>query len=271
MPRSCSTVCSSSSTTAKTGEDSPLVTFARSLKFRPASFTSVRPASDYSSFGPLPSSLSAPRLTPLDAAATARLRSSSAKYDGDSPLLAFARSIRFSPRSSSSRESVSARPVSLASTNLSAAPTGIPSSSTLPMDSLFRDDAFCARPAARTALRESALAIPGPVFKQMSFALKNGWAASTISNYSYGLKKFLTFCDSIAVPEHLRLPAEELLLCAFAGSFAGAKSRSSAQNCLSAVRAWHTAQGHTWSGDARLARVVAGVERLAPRSSARPL
>lgn len=122
-----------------------------------------------------------------------------------------------------------------------------------------------------SADRSDSFEIPGPILEQMNKALVNGWAASTRLSYAHGLRRFLAFCDSMAVPENFRLPADELLLCAFAGSFAGSKSRSAAQNSLSGVRAWHTVMGFDWAGGSRLAQVISGVERLAPYSSTQPL
>lgn len=51
----------------------------------------------------------------------------------------------------------------------------------------------------------------------------------------------------------------------------GARSRSLFQKCLLVVHTWPMTHGVSWSGDAHLARVVAGVKKFAPESSAQAL
>ncbi|TFY65321.1 hypothetical protein EVJ58_g2058 [Rhodofomes roseus] len=89
-------------------------------------------------------------------------------------------------------------------------------------------------------------------------------AKSTMDKYGSGLAAFQTFCDSEQVPQASRLPADEFLLCAFAASKAGSMVRSTVQNLISAVRAWHIVNGAPWNGGLRLAYIMNGIEALAP-------
>jgi hypothetical protein len=101
-------------------------------------------------------------------------------------------------------------------------------------------------------------------------AIQNGWATTTIKRYSGSLKQFIRFCNTEGVPDHLRFPADEFVLCAFAASSLGRHSRSTARNRLSALKAWHIAHNIEWKGSARLRYVLNGIHNLAPGSSKRP-
>ena len=49
-------------------------------------------------------------------------------------------------------------------------------------------------------------------------AIHAGWAESTLKCYTGTIKQFIHFCDAERVPEHLRFPTDEFVLCAFAAS-----------------------------------------------------
>ena len=51
--------------------------------------------------------------------------------------------------------------------------------------------------------------------------IRNGWAKSTVKRYSSSIKEYICFCNMEGIPEHLRFPANEFILCAFAASSAG--------------------------------------------------
>jgi hypothetical protein len=106
--------------------------------------------------------------------------------------------------------------------------------------------------------------------RHVTRALQNGWAKTTVSRYSGAIKQFIRFCDTEGIPGHLRFPADEFVLCAFAASSAGIHSRSTPQNRLSALKAWHIAHNMEWKGSSRLRYVLNGVHNLAPRNSRRP-
>jgi hypothetical protein len=101
-------------------------------------------------------------------------------------------------------------------------------------------------------------------------AIRSGWAGSTIKRYSGAIKHYITFCDAEGVPAHLRFPADEFVLCAFAASSIGRHTRSTPSNRLSALKAWHIAHNLEWKGSSRLRYVLNGVHNLAPSSARRP-
>ena len=101
--------------------------------------------------------------------------------------------------------------------------------------------------------------------------IKNGWAKSTVKRYSSSIKQYIRFCDMEGIPDHLRFPADEFVLCAFAASSAGVYARSTPRNQLSALKAWHIAHNLSWNGSSRLRYVLNGVHNLTPRGSKHPL
>ena len=52
-------------------------------------------------------------------------------------------------------------------------------------------------------------------------AIQGDWAESTLRRYTGTIKQFICFCDTEQVLEHLRFPADEFVLCAFAASSFG--------------------------------------------------
>ena len=101
-------------------------------------------------------------------------------------------------------------------------------------------------------------------------AIQSGWADSTIRRYSGAIKHFNRFCDSEGIPENLRFPADEFVLCAFSASSIGKHTRSTPSNRLSALKAWHIAHNMEWKGSSRLRYVLNGVHMHAPGHSRRP-
>jgi hypothetical protein len=106
--------------------------------------------------------------------------------------------------------------------------------------------------------------------EHVHYALHHAWADSTIRKYTSSIKQFHIFCDREGVPHEYRLPASEFLLCSFAASDAGVLSGNTAQNRISAVRAWHITSNVHWHGDLRLNYVLNGVENLTPTNSRKP-
>lgn len=102
-------------------------------------------------------------------------------------------------------------------------------------------------------------------------AIRSSLAKSTVRRYSGTIKQFIRFCDQEQVPAHLRFPADEFLLCAFAASSLGRHARSTSRSRLSALKAWHVAHNMEWKGSPRLHYVLNGIHKRAPRSSTRPL
>jgi hypothetical protein len=101
-------------------------------------------------------------------------------------------------------------------------------------------------------------------------AIQSSWADSTLKRYSGTIKQFILFCDNERVPEHLRFPADEFVLCAFAASSLGRHAGGTPRSRLSALKAWHTAHNVEWKGSARLKYILNGVHNSAPATSRRP-
>lgn len=101
-------------------------------------------------------------------------------------------------------------------------------------------------------------------------AIQGSWAESTLKRYSGTIKQFIRFCDSERIPEHLRFPADEFVLCAFAASSFGRHAGGTPRSRLSALKVWHATHNVEWKGSSRLRYVVNGVHNFAPGSSRRP-
>jgi len=112
--------------------------------------------------------------------------------------------------------------------------------------------------------------LPTHVLAQVNLAIHSGWSRSTINRYSGAIRQFITFCDSLHIPQHLRFPADEFLLCAFAASSSGKHAGGTSRARLTALKAWHIAHNLEWKGSSRLRYVLSGVQNLAPKSSKRP-
>jgi hypothetical protein len=104
----------------------------------------------------------------------------------------------------------------------------------------------------------------------VSQAIQSGWANSTIKRYSGAIEQYIRFCDDEGIPDHLRFPADEFVLCAFAASSIRRHTRSTPSSRLSALKAWHIAHNMEWKGSSRLRYVLNGVHNLAPGGSRRP-
>jgi hypothetical protein len=119
-------------------------------------------------------------------------------------------------------------------------------------------------------VRDGSLLLSSHARNHVTQAIQSGWADSTLRRYSGSIKQFLRFCDAERVPSHLRFPADEFVLCAFAASSCGRHAGGTPRSRLSALKAWHIAHNVKWNGSARLQFVLNGVRNCAPSSSRRP-
>ncbi|KAG1765080.1 hypothetical protein EDD22DRAFT_775428 [Suillus occidentalis] len=88
-----------------------------------------------------------------------------------------------------------------------------------------------------------AATIPNPVICHIA-SLANRASLRDTGSYGAGLRKFHLFCDIFSIPELDRLPASFELLHSFAlWAVADPSPVDVARKYLSAVRAWHIAQG----------------------------
>ena len=104
----------------------------------------------------------------------------------------------------------------------------------------------------------------------LSQTLTNAWADSTLSGYSRHVHHFLGFCKQERVPAHLRFPADEFILCAYAASDASKISANMIQNRITGLKAWHNAHNAPWNGSLHLQVVLNGAKNMTPSSSKLP-
>ncbi|KIM77229.1 hypothetical protein PILCRDRAFT_51840, partial [Piloderma croceum F 1598] len=97
------------------------------------------------------------------------------------------------------------------------------------------------------------------------------WQNSTLQKYHGGVNKFIVFCEREHIPQHLRLPVSEHILCAFAASSAGSFSGDSICNNLSAIRAWHIINNAPYMAGLHLHYTLKGAHNMTPVSSRHPL
>lgn len=104
----------------------------------------------------------------------------------------------------------------------------------------------------------------------VTLAIQSALADATLKRYSGAIKRFISFCDNERIPECLRFPTDEFVLCAFAASSLGRHAGSTPRARLSALKAWHMAHNVEWKGSARLRYVLNGIQNSAPDHSRRP-
>ena len=119
-------------------------------------------------------------------------------------------------------------------------------------------------------INDDSLLLSQQARSQVSQAIQCSWADATIRRYSGAIKQFICFCDTERVPEHLRFPADEFILCAFATSSLQKHAGGTSRSRLTALKAWHTSHNVEWKGSTRLRYVLNGIHNLAPSSSRRP-
>jgi hypothetical protein len=106
--------------------------------------------------------------------------------------------------------------------------------------------------------------LPPQILSQINQAIQNSWSKSTVYRYSGAICQFISFCNSLHIPQHLCFPANKLVLCAFAASSTGKHAGSMPHACLSALKACHTAHNLEWKGSTWLCQVLRGMRNLAP-------
>ncbi|CAE7121611.1 unnamed protein product [Rhizoctonia solani] len=101
--------------------------------------------------------------------------------------------------------------------------------------------------------------------------LPNAFAKSTLNGYSSTIQRFLTFCSDQNIPAARIFPSDEVVLCAFAASFAHRASGGSLANTMAALKAWHALHNMPWNGGPRLSYLTKGVANCAPLAATRPI
>ncbi|EIN04464.1 hypothetical protein PUNSTDRAFT_20950, partial [Punctularia strigosozonata HHB-11173 SS5] len=95
-------------------------------------------------------------------------------------------------------------------------------------------------------------------------------APSTLQGYNSAVNRFIRFCRKEKIQRRFWLPADELVLCAFAASSKGRHAGSTVRNAIAGLKAWHAAQNAEWKGGKQLKYILNGVENQRPLSSRCP-
>ena len=120
------------------------------------------------------------------------------------------------------------------------------------------------------SVRNDTLLLSSQAKDNVSRAIQSSWADSTLKRYTGSIKQYIRFCNAERIPERLRFPADEFILCAFAASSFGRHAGGTPRGHLSALKAWHLTHNVEWKGSPRLRYVLNGVHNFAPGSSKRP-
>ncbi|KIJ28962.1 hypothetical protein M422DRAFT_189113 [Sphaerobolus stellatus SS14] len=70
-------------------------------------------------------------------------------------------------------------------------------------------------------------------------ALDNSLGPSMTCSYRYAVHLFIAFFEKEKIPSHLRWPADEFVLCAFAASHTGCLTGGTVKGYLAGIRALH--------------------------------
>jgi hypothetical protein len=137
------------------------------------------------------------------------------------------------------------------------------------LQSAFRHHTYLSRGVTKS-YRTHAHGLSKSSTAKMKDTIRNAWHTNTLNKYGSGVEHFIAFCDRENIPAHLRLPASEHLLCAFAASSAGHRAGDTISSDLSAVRAWHIINNAPYMGGLQLKYTIKGARNLTPESSKRP-
>ncbi|KAJ3978537.1 hypothetical protein F5890DRAFT_1595856, partial [Lentinula detonsa] len=87
------------------------------------------------------------------------------------------------------------------------------------------------------------------IYESAELLWSKGIVDASKSNYAAGLLRFSQFCDRMGVSEQDRMPASEVLISGFMGSYSGKCAGSTMRAWLSGLRQWHILHGAPWYGD----------------------
>jgi hypothetical protein len=120
------------------------------------------------------------------------------------------------------------------------------------------------------SIQNDSLSLSSHAKGNVTRAIQGGWATATLNRYTGSIKQFIRFCDEERVPENLRFPTDEFILCAFAASSFGRHAGGTPRSRITALKAWHLTHNVEWKGSARLRYVLNGVHNFTPGTSKRP-
>lgn len=105
----------------------------------------------------------------------------------------------------------------------------------------------------------------------ISGKLSKGLREKTLAGYGSGLMLFHIMCDTKNIPEAQCAPASRDLISLFLAEMIGWYAKSTINNYLWGLRAWHTVHRFDWAVDeTQLATMLQAAANLEPESSTRP-
>lgn len=99
--------------------------------------------------------------------------------------------------------------------------------------------------------------------------IREAWAESTTNQHRSGLRHYLRYMKSQAVPQQDWFPASEIILCNFANTFKGRLAGSSIRALLYGVRAFHIVFDYPYLTGNLLHYTLKGLDKATPESSKR--
>lgn len=125
-------------------------------------------------------------------------------------------------------------------------------------------------PAFPTSSTEQSDSWPLIFHESITKALGHAWEDSTVKLYNRSIRVFLNFCAEYNIPDQLIFPASEHLVCAFIALQKETTSKSTINNHLSALKAWHTRNGHSFKRSDRINLIAKASRPLANTKPPRP-
>ena len=93
----------------------------------------------------------------------------------------------------------------------------------------------------------------------------------TLSNYGASLLRFTQFCDSLCIPEAMRMPEPKWLLSVVITIYStGLVGAGSIRTWLLGIQLWHVINSAPWHGTTLLKHDIQGSVVLAPSSASHP-
>lgn len=129
---------------------------------------------------------------------------------------------------------------------------------------LAKDAVFYRMPNAPWDLLIDDPCLPVQTRANTALVLRSFLAPSTLPTYGTGIRNFVRWCQRINLDERLIFPTPAHILTSYACMLAGSVAKSTAQNYLSGIRAWHLVQGADWNTSPRLEMALKAVGVLAP-------
>ncbi|KAH9849539.1 hypothetical protein C2E23DRAFT_737290 [Lenzites betulinus] len=104
--------------------------------------------------------------------------------------------------------------------------------------------------------------LPSSASSKIFHLIIKGLEPGMRQNYGARLLRFTQFCDLMALPEDLRVPAPEPIVAAFVAHYTGTVRHDTIIGWLSGLAAWHAMNGARWDSDKVLSYVKKGARKI---------